>query len=114
MWDNDHSRACGYNLKQACDTTRTAKGKRRTARRTRLAPAADDRGMGGSAADNPRSPRRPRIHRRVGRQSQALIRLGFPAMNRLPPDKVHVYHAYAERVFNTPGVQATLKRDLAR
>jgi len=43
-----------------------------------------------------------------------LIRLGFPAMNRLPPDKVHVYHAYAERVFNTPGVQATLKRDLAR
>ena len=46
----------------------------------------------------------------VGR---ALIRLGFPAMNKLSPDKVHLYKDYAARVFATPGVQAILKRDLA-
>jgi hypothetical protein len=35
-------------------------------------------------------------------------------MNRLPPDRVHLYHEHASRVFDTPGVQAMLKRDLAR
>lgn len=49
-----------------------------------------------------------------GDKARALIRLGFPAMNRLPPDRVHVYHDHASRVFDTPGVKAILKRDLAR
>ena len=49
-----------------------------------------------------------------GDPGRALIRLGFPAMNRLPPDKVHLYHDHVSRIFDTPGVQAILKRDLAR
>jgi hypothetical protein len=49
-----------------------------------------------------------------GDKGRALIRLGFPAMNRLPPDRVYVYHDHASRVFDTPGAQAILKRDLAR
>ena len=44
----------------------------------------------------------------------ALVRLGFPAMNRLPPDKAHLYGDYTVRVFGTPGVQTILERDLAR
>lgn len=49
-----------------------------------------------------------------GDKGHALIRLGFPAMNRLPPDKVGLYRDYATRVFDTPGVQAILERELAR
>ncbi len=49
-----------------------------------------------------------------GDPGRALIRLGFPAMNRLPPAKVRLYKEYTARVFETPGVQAILKRDLAR
>jgi len=49
-----------------------------------------------------------------GDAGRALVRLGFPAMNRLPPDQVRHYHDHAARVFGTPGVQAILKRDLAR
>jgi hypothetical protein len=49
-----------------------------------------------------------------GDWSRALIRLGFPAMNRLPPDRVHLYDEHVARVFGTPGVEAILKRDLAR
>jgi hypothetical protein len=49
-----------------------------------------------------------------GDKGRALIRLGFPAMNRLPPYRVRLYNEYATRVFETPGVQAILKRDLAR
>lgn len=49
-----------------------------------------------------------------GDKGRALIRLGFPAMNRLPPDRVHLYNDHAARVFDTPGVQTLLKRDLAR
>jgi hypothetical protein len=49
-----------------------------------------------------------------GNLGNALIRLGFPPMNKLPPDKVHLYKDYAARVFDTPGVQAILKRDLSR
>jgi hypothetical protein len=45
---------------------------------------------------------------------RALIRLGFPPMNRLAPNKVHLYKDYVARVFETPGVQAILKRDLGR
>jgi hypothetical protein len=49
-----------------------------------------------------------------GDKGRALIRLGFPAMNRLPPDRVQLYHDYASRVLDTPGAQAIIKRDLAR
>ena len=49
-----------------------------------------------------------------GDKGRALIRLGFPALNRLRPDKSHLYNEYAARVFETPGVQAIVKRDLAR
>ena len=49
-----------------------------------------------------------------GDKGRALIRLGFPAMNRLPPDKVRLYNEYVTRVFETPGVRAILERDLAR
>jgi hypothetical protein len=49
-----------------------------------------------------------------GDVGRALVRLGFPAMNRLPPDKVRLYKNYAARVFETPGVRAVLERDLAR
>jgi hypothetical protein len=49
-----------------------------------------------------------------GNRGNALIRLGFPPMNRLPPSKVHLYKDYAARVFDTPGIQAILKRDLSR
>jgi hypothetical protein len=45
---------------------------------------------------------------------RALIRLGFPAMNKLPPSQVHLYKDYIARIFETPGAQAILKRDLAR
>lgn len=45
---------------------------------------------------------------------RALIRLGFPAMNKLPPSQVHVYKDYVARIFETPAVQAILKRDLGR
>jgi hypothetical protein len=43
---------------------------------------------------------------------RALIRLGFPAMNKLPPSQVHLYKDYIARIFETPGVQEILKRDL--
>jgi hypothetical protein len=49
-----------------------------------------------------------------GDYSAALIRLGFPAMNRLPPRAVGAYSDYVRRVFGTPGVEAILKRDLAK
>ena len=49
-----------------------------------------------------------------GNLGNALIRLGFPPMNKLPPDQVHLYKDYTARVFDTPGVQAILKRDLSR
>jgi hypothetical protein len=49
-----------------------------------------------------------------GDKGRALTRLGFPAMNRLPPDRVHLYHDHVRRVFDAPAVQAILKRDLAR
>ncbi|MGA8099312.1 MAG: hypothetical protein WB810_11720 [Candidatus Cybelea sp.] len=49
-----------------------------------------------------------------GDKGRALIRLGFPAMNKLPPDRVHLYNDHVARVFETPGVQAILERDLAR
>ncbi len=49
-----------------------------------------------------------------GDPGRALVRLGFPAMNRLPPDKVGLYKDYTARVFETPGVQAILQRDLSR
>jgi hypothetical protein len=49
-----------------------------------------------------------------GDRSRALVRLGFAAMNRLPPDKLRAYSDHVSRVFETPGVQAILKRDLAR
>lgn len=43
-----------------------------------------------------------------------MIRLGFPAMNKLPPSETHLYKDYTARVFDTPGVQAILKRELSR
>ena len=49
-----------------------------------------------------------------GDKGRALVRLGFAPLNRLPPDKVHLYNDYSARVFETPGVQAILLRDLAR
>jgi hypothetical protein len=49
-----------------------------------------------------------------GDHGRALVRLGFPAMNRLPSDKVKFYKEYIARVFETPGVRAILKRDLGR
>ena len=49
-----------------------------------------------------------------GDRGRALVRLGFPAMNRLPPHAVHVYHDHVARVFGAPGVEALLKRDLGR
>jgi hypothetical protein len=49
-----------------------------------------------------------------GDRGRALVRLGFVAMNRLPPDKVRAYSDHISRVFETTGVQAILKRDLAR
>ena len=49
-----------------------------------------------------------------GDLTRALIRLGFTAMNRLPPDKVQLYKDYTAHVFGTPGVQEILRRDLAR
>jgi hypothetical protein len=49
-----------------------------------------------------------------GDAGRALIRLGFPAMNRLPPDKVSAYKAHIARVFETPAVQALVRRNLAR
>jgi|GEM_PF-4978759 hypothetical protein len=49
-----------------------------------------------------------------GDKGRALIRLGFPAMNRLPPDKVRLYNEYITRVFETPRVRVILERDLAR
>lgn len=49
-----------------------------------------------------------------GDPNRALIRLGFAAMNQLPPDRVRLYTDYTARVFGTPGVEAILKRDLAR
>ncbi len=49
-----------------------------------------------------------------GDPGRALVRLGFPAMNRLPPEKVPAYKDHIARVFETPGVQAILKRDLSR
>jgi hypothetical protein len=35
-------------------------------------------------------------------------------MNRLPPDRVHIYNDHVARVLDVPGVQAILDRDLAR
>lgn len=49
-----------------------------------------------------------------GNCGNALIRLGFPPMNKLPPSEVPVYKDCVARVFDTPGVQAILKRDLSR
>lgn len=49
-----------------------------------------------------------------GDKGRALIRLGFPAMNKLPRDGVQLYKDHVTRVFDTPGVQAILKRDLSR
>lgn len=44
----------------------------------------------------------------------ALIRLGFPALNKLPPDHAHLYKDYAARVFDTSGARAIVKSHLAR
>jgi hypothetical protein len=49
-----------------------------------------------------------------GDKGRALIRLGFPAMNKLPRNDVPLYKDHVSRVFDTPGVQAILKRDLSR
>jgi hypothetical protein len=49
-----------------------------------------------------------------GDKGRALIRLGFPAMNKLPRNGIHLYKDHVTRVFDTPGVQAILKRDLGR
>ncbi len=49
-----------------------------------------------------------------GDKGRALMRLGFPPMNRLPPDRVHAYSDCVTRVFDTPGVHEILKRDLSR
>jgi hypothetical protein len=49
-----------------------------------------------------------------GEPTYALIRLGFPAVNQLPPDKVGQYKDHVARVFETPGAQAIIKRDLRR
>ncbi len=49
-----------------------------------------------------------------GDKGRALIRLGFPAVNKLPLDRVHLYNDHVAPVFATPGMGAILKRDLAR
>jgi hypothetical protein len=49
-----------------------------------------------------------------GYKGRALIRLGFPAMNNLSRNRVQLYNDHVTRVFDTPGVQAILKRDLSR
>lgn len=46
-----------------------------------------------------------------GDPTAALLRLGFPALNRLPPSKVRLYSDYVDRIFGTPGVQAILAHD---
>src|SRR5579871_2021653 len=48
-----------------------------------------------------------------GDRGAALIRLGFPSLNRLPPHAVRAYDDHMKRVFSTPGVQAILQRELA-
>lgn len=48
-----------------------------------------------------------------GDPTAALLRLGFPALNRLPPSKVRLYSDYVDRIFGTPGVQAILAHDLS-
>ncbi len=48
-----------------------------------------------------------------GERGAALIRLGFPPLNRLPPHAVRAYDDHMKRVFGTPGVQAILRRELA-
>jgi hypothetical protein len=42
-----------------------------------------------------------------------LAARAFPPMNRLTPDKIHLYKDYVARIFETQGVQAILKGDLA-
>jgi hypothetical protein len=49
-----------------------------------------------------------------GDAGRALIRLGFPPMNKLPPNQVHLYSDHIARVFDAPGVHTVLKRDLGR
>jgi hypothetical protein len=49
-----------------------------------------------------------------GDYGRALIRLGFPALNKLLPSQVHLYRDHVARIFETPGVQEVLKRDLGR
>ena len=49
-----------------------------------------------------------------GDEGKALVRLGFPAMNKLPANQVPIYRDHIARVFDSPGVRAILKRDLAR
>jgi hypothetical protein len=43
----------------------------------------------------------------------ALRRLGFPPMSQLSPRVVEAYKDHVARVFQTPGVQAILRRELA-
>lgn len=48
-----------------------------------------------------------------GDLTAALIRLGFPALNKLPPNEARRYLDHIARIFGAPGVQAILARDLA-
>lgn len=53
---------------------------------------------------------RSRVHRRVGDKGRALTRLGFPAMNKLPPDRVRIYKDHVARVFDRQGVRRRFTR----
>jgi hypothetical protein len=47
-----------------------------------------------------------------GDPTAAMLRLGFPALNKLPQSKVRLYSDYVTRIFQTPGVRAILKQAL--
>lgn len=49
-----------------------------------------------------------------GDRGAALIRLGFPSLSRLPPRQVRAYEDHVQRVFETPGVRAIIRRELAQ
>lgn len=68
--------------------------------------------MGSVAGSDPRSAIRDPLAARAfiaeyGDKGRALIRLGFPAINRLPPDRIHLYHIYASGTTYEGGAKNT-------
>ena len=76
-------------------TARDEAATRGVAAAARLERNADDQGVGAVSSCSSRPSTARAFLAECGNLGSALVRLGFPPMNKLPPDKVHLYKDYA-------------------